>query len=724
LLPGPVMKRFPTSAGLLGVVGLSLLVVGCSDDPKPGPEWDMETESYSVHLGVVGSCGDVEGALRASAKRRMKLALYEQMMFWLEADEDFCDESDQLLSARSSGDDGGGMEDSPSSGPPTDGGSGPDAVSETNNQVAGVDEADFVKNDDGFIYMLSGASLHVVRSWPADETAEVSSIDIEGEPKKLLVAGDRAIVFSSLPIAEAADPTSAGVYPTYGDGECTYGYECTFTGDGHPTKVTVIDLTDRAAPTVLRELRSNGSLLAARRIGDVVHAVMTMGGPAFPIQPSANIGCRDGDVPDAEDVIESFTRVLLENERIIDAAPIDAILPSLVDSASGNDELATCPSFYRGRLAAGPGFTTLLSFDAIAGGAPSTSTVVSQPGTVYASESSLYMAVPETPDRSYGWYDGFDQASEISVVHKFDLGDAGRSSYVASGAVEGRVLNQFSMDEHDGHLRVATTTGRVPDPDVQSTMTVLGQQGADLVTTGIIRGIAPSEDIRSVRFSGDRGFVVTFKKTDPLFVFDLADPAAPRILSELKIPGFSTYMHMMDDTHVLTIGYDADDHGDFAYFDGVLLQIFDISDPLAPTLAHKEVIGTRGSSSEALTNHLAFNYFAAKNVLAIPMTVCEGGDDGMFGADMTFSGLMVYDVTSSAGFAYRGGLSFPMEGTTDPYGNPATCSNWWTNASSTVQRSVIMDDFVYGITGARIQVSSLDAIDRSIATVELATTTP
>jgi hypothetical protein len=711
--------RFASSAGLLGVVGLSLLAVGCGgEDPVPGPEWDMETESYSVHLGEVGSCGDVETALRESAKRRMKLALYEQMMFWLGVDDDYCDAGDDLL-AMDGGD--GGVEDDASSGSgsPSAGSDAPNDVSETNNQVAGVDEADFVKNDDGFVYMVSGSALHVVRSWPADETARVSSIEIEGEPKKLLVAGDRAIVFSSLPTPESTDAGYGDTYPSYGDEECTYGYDCSFRGDGHPTKLTVIDLTDRAAPTVIRELRSNGSLLAARRIGDVVHAVMTMGGPAFPVRDYVDIGCDDGDVPDAQDVIDAYTRVLLENERIIDAAPIDTILPSLVDSASGQDELAACPSFYRGRLAGGPGFTTLLSFDAVSAEAPSTSTVVSQPGTVYASESSLFMAVPETPDPSYGWYDGYDQGSELSVVHKFDLGDGGRSSYVASGAVEGRVLNQFSMDEHEDHLRVATTTGRVPDPNVQSTMTVLGQQGADLVTTGIIRGIAPSEDIRSVRFSGDRGFVVTFKKTDPLFVFDLADPAAPRILSELKIPGFSTYMHMMDDTHVLTIGYDADDHGDFAYFDGVLLQIFDISDPTAPTLAHKEVIGTRGSSSEALTNHLAFNYFGAKNVLAIPMTVCEGGDDGMYGADMTFSGLMVYDVTASAGFSYRGGLPFPMEGTQDEYGNPASCSNWWTNASSTVQRSVIMDDFVYGITETRIQVSALGAVDQSIASVDL-----
>ena len=176
---------------------------------------------------------------------------------------------------------------------------------------------------------------------------------------------------------------------------------------------------------------------------------------------------------------------------------------------------------------------------------------------------------------------------------------------------------------------------------VHSTLSVLEESNGALLVIGTLDRIAPTEDIRSVRFDGDRAFVVTFKKTDPLFVFDLANPRAPHMLGELKIPGFSTYMHMMDATHLLTIGYDAADQGNFAYFTGVLLQIFDVTDPTSPTLTHKEIIGTRGSSSEALTNHLAFNYFQPKGVLALPMTVCEGGgDNGNYGTTMTFSGLI------------------------------------------------------------------------------------
>ncbi|MFH1129881.1 MAG: beta-propeller domain-containing protein, partial [Pseudomonadota bacterium] len=222
------------------------------------------------------------------------------------------------------------------------------------------------------------------------------------------------------------------------------------------------------------------------------------------------------------------------------------------------------------------------------------------------------------------------------------------------------------------------------------------------------------EDIRSVRFDGDRGFVVTFKKTDPLFVFDLSDPKNPQTLAELKIPGFSTYMHMMDPEHLLTIGYDADDQGSFAWFTGVMLQIFDVSMPTQPKLMHKEVIGTRGSSSEALTNHLAFTFFAPKDLLALPMTVCEGGyGGGGYGDQMTFSGLMVYDATSAAGFKLRGKVPHPV-------GPDATCSNWWTDASSQVKRSIIMDDYVFSISNDLIKANHLNNLSTDLANISLA----
>src|SRR5690606_17148454 len=132
----------------------------------------------------------------------------------------------------------------------------------------------------------------------------------------------------------------------------------------------------------------------------------------------------------------------------------------------------------------------------------------------------------------------------------------------------------------------ATTNGQIWDPNVYSTITTLDEKGSKLVELGRIDHLAPTEDIRSVRFRGDVGYVVTFKKTDPLFVLDLSDPSAPTVEGELKIPGFSTYMHPLDEGHLLTMGYDADDQGNFAWFQGIQLQIIGVSDLANPALLH------------------------------------------------------------------------------------------------------------------------------------------
>jgi hypothetical protein len=235
---------------------------------------------------------------------------------------------------------------------------------------------------------------------------------------------------------------------------------------------------------------------------------------------------------------------------------------------------------------------------------------------------------------------------------------------------------------------------------------------------GEIDHIAPTEDIRSVRFNQDTVFIVTFKKTDPLFAFDFSDPEKPVLKGELKIPGYSTYMHLMDETHLLTIGYDADDQGDFAWFQGIMLQIFDISDLTQLELVHKEVIGTRGSTSEAATNHLAFNYFGPKNLLALPMVVCEGNSGGgSYGDMMTFSGLMVYRVTADDGFDYLGGISHEEPETEENY--YGACNNWWTSSNSIVKRSIIMEDFVYSVALDAINVAHTGSLNDIISSVKL-----
>jgi uncharacterized secreted protein with C-terminal beta-propeller domain len=682
---------------MIGLAGLAVATTGC------GSRRDVAATLYPV-----SSCRELADTIRQATLKQMNQQLDAQLQSALASAGNNCRYGDAAMGAPTT-----------SASPPSAGTSankseeGASQVSGTNNQVAGVDEADFIKNDNKYIYLVSGGAFRIIEAWPAPQSREIAKIPLEGTPLKLFVEGDRALVYVSVP-RESSKTT--GSYPG-GSSECTYGYSCSFIGDGNPTKIYIFDISDRHAPKRVRELGLSGSYVNARRIGSAVHTVISSPGVQFSGLKSwpDEIGyCTEAPI---WQVVDAFRRLRQQNTKIINETPLEDFVPSVTDTIlsgaspqTAANLLGDCRGFYQPRLTDGTTFTTILSVN-LQGNEPVTaSTIVSRPGAVYASAKGLYLAVPQTHQSGDDWYASMGAEEEATTVHLFALSSTPpASTYSGSGVVKGRVLNQFAMDEWSGTLRIATTTGHLPSDSVHSTLSVLRAAGGALLTVGALDHLAPKEDIRSVRFEGDRGFIVTFKKTDPLFLFDLSDAEHPRVLSELKIPGFSTYMQLMDPTHLLTIGYDADDQGSFAWFAGVMLQIFDVGDPLNPTLAHKEIIGTRGSSSEALTNHLAFTYFAPKDLLALPMTICEGGSGGGYGDTMTFSGLMVYQVTTAGGFGLQGKVSHATAG--------ATCSNWWTNASSTVKRSIIMDDYVYSVTDTLIKVNHLSNLSVDLAAI-------
>ncbi len=568
------------------------------------------------------------------------------------------------------------------------------SASGTNNQVAGVDEADIVKNDGAYVYLAMNGALRIVE---AMHPRLVSVTRLSGTPRNMLVDGDRAVVF----LSSASSEVHA----------CTYGYDCAFAGDGSSTSVVVLDVSDRAKPRIVRRIDASGSLMAARRIDHTVHFVV-----ADNDSPVASYETWLDDLPECRTnvnvarTIARFDELRIKNERKIRAAA--PRFPTLTEHGKTRQ---LCDVMHTA-LGDGEAFTSVVSFDIKDDkGSASAATVQSRPGAVFASQDGLYLSVVHKKQAGRGrWYGFFSSLDEVSDVHKFRIGARPADTrYVGSGVVPGHVLNQFAMDEWYGYLRVATTRGRVPDPSVESAVSVLAEtEAGSLVRVGAVDHIAPTEDIRAVRFDGDRGYVVTFKKTDPLFVLDLHRPAEPAILGELKIPGFSTYLHRLDATHLLSIGFDANDHGHFAYFDGVILQLFDVTRPTEPVLLHKEKIGTRGSSSEAATDHLAFNYFAEKGLLAIPMTICEGGADGIMGDTLTFSGLLIYNVSVEGGFQRLGGVDHGKAG--------ARCGRWWSDAGSAVKRSIFMDDLVFSIAGARMKVGSMKDLGMALADIPLA----
>jgi hypothetical protein len=568
------------------------------------------------------------------------------------------------------------------------------SASGTNNQVAGVDEADIVKHDGRYVYFALNGALRIASINPPKL---VSVVRLSGQVKELFVEGNRAVVY-----------TATG---GRGGQRCTYGYDCQFAGDGSSTTIHVYDVADHAAPKLVRQIGLSGSLMAARRIGHTVHTVV-----ADADSPESAYATWPNDLPECG-VLEATVKARLkrlgdDNEHTIRTSDPTAGMPTITERG---EQKRLCENLARTPLADGNGFTSVVSFDLNREeSAPVTATVQSRPGAVFVSEQALYLSVThQRLAQQRGWYGFYSELNEVSDIHKFRLGERPETTrYVGSGAVPGHVLNQFAMDEWYGFLRIATTRGKVPDPRVESQVSILTETpSGNLIRTGAVEHLAPGEDIRAVRFDNDRGYVVTFKKTDPLFVLDLRRPHHPTVLGELKIPGFSTYMHRIDPNHLLSIGLDANDHGDFAFFDGVILQLFDVTNPTDPKLIHKEKIGTRGSSSEAITNHLAFNYFGERGLLAIPMTICEGGGDGTNGDELTFAGLLVYQVTVKDGFHRLGGVN---HGTTG-----SNCGTWWSQANSAVKRSLFLDDWVWSIAMDRAKVQRLSKLGADEADLRL-----
>lgn len=283
-------------------------------------------------------------------------------------------------------------------------------------------------------------------------------------------------------------------------------------------------------------------------------------------------------------------------------------------------------------------------------------------------------------------------------------------NYVASGTVVGSVKNQFAIDEKDGFVRVATTENRIyvdaqdrwvsPLPNDPTTgapsarpsdvnhVFVLGQSGPWLDEVGAARDLAPNEQIYSVRYVGTRAYVVTFRRTDPLFVLDLATPQTPKVLAALKIPGFSEYMHPLDATHLLTIGRDADDTGRTR---GLQLQIFDVTDGANPVLQHKfTYASSEYGQSEAEYDHKAFTYFDEKGLLAFPYYA--------YGNNGTRSSLELFKVDLSTGFSKVASIDHTPLLAKNQQGY---CGGYY---GPSVRRGVFLEDFVYSVSYGGIVV--------------------
>ena len=437
----------------------------------------------------------------------------------------------------------------------------------TNVQEAGVDEADLVKTDGRRIFAVSNDLLLVVDA--ATRQIEGAARLASGQGTELLLDGDDLLVIMNgyLPLGG----TAAGIAD---------GLEITDRTASYDQPVTVVQRVrvDGYTPQVVETLWIDGAYVSTRSV-DGVARVVTRHDPSwsFPFGPGSS----------SEQEAEEANRTTVLASTLEDWLPSYAVAGGAsASSPAESGLLPACENVYVPSEFAGFGVTTVMSLPVGGPLAGDSAASVTAPGDiVYATPRSLYMATstwiaPELfEDEAARWRIAEDWQV---AVHRFDLTDPARAAYTASGSVPGRIHNQFSLSEHDGHLRVVTTTGDFwwQDEESSSQVRVLRETGDRLVEVGAVGDIGRGERVQSVRFAGAVGYVVTFRQVDPFYTLDLADPENPAIVGELKIPGFSSYLHPISDDLILGVGFDADEST--GAITGSKVSLFDVSDLVNP----------------------------------------------------------------------------------------------------------------------------------------------
>ena len=439
-----------------------------------------------------------------------------------------------------------------------------DSYGQTNTQVENVDEADIIKNDGRYLYILSSGIYNVKKAVSVVDTRDMkvaSRLEVNEEGYKhnvqeMYVNGDRLILI--------ADEYEI-VENELADGSVNKGYRYY---DGK-TVSFVYDISDRESPRLVRKVSQNGSrYISSRMIDGVLYTVSS-----YSVRGNSEDEVKANAVPEV------------------------------------NGEYISCDCIYVYDYDS-DSYVVLTAYDTkLNDGKVNSLSILGSGDDVYCSRDALYVACAN--------YDHENGTGSYSDIYAFSLNGA-EIAYKASGTVKGDFLNQFSFDEYEGNLRVATTYYSYKhDVDVSS-IYVLNK---NLELIGALEDIAYDEQVKSVRFMGDTGYIVTFRNTDPLFTLDLSDPTAPKLIGEVKLPGFSSYLHPVGDGLVVGLGYDGDDEN--ADFSSLKVSLFDVSDLKNPKEVDTFVL--KNATSTALYNHKAFIYYPEENLIGFPVEHYENG---------------------------------------------------------------------------------------------------
>ena len=663
---------------------LFCVLAGCSSSSSSNAVPTPVGIDRNPLLTQVTSCGQLETAIEDALVLEMKSSL-EQIR-----------KGDYYIGT-------GGAPVGPVTAAPGGAGAGPTSVSTTNTQVAGVDEADFVQNDGTRIAVLAGGMLHLLSSWPAEAMAEAASpLKIDGWPRDMFLAGNQVVVFSNVYIPRAIE----GAHPICAPGPVGPAVD-NFCGywASDVTQITTVDVSDLSHPKVTAEILLPGSYLSARRIDQRVRVVMSDTLPypdGLKYWPDLAPGASKEDRDKAFDALEAANEALIRSRSLDDWLRKGEVR---IPGGATTPIAYNCSDFALSSAPTRPGLLTVATVDLGTDSLKSRTTVFAEPGTVYASKDTLYVATAH-----WWWWPEIGQ-SDATYIHAFDLRDPNKAPYVGSGTVDGWVRDQYAMDEFSGALRVAThLSTRVADGTPWGTLkgsnriSVLKPGGGALQLAGKTDDYGADEQTFGTRFVGTRGFVITARQIDPLFTFDLTDPAHPTKVGELQMPGFISYLHPIDDTHLLGVGREPAPSG-MMQLKVALLDVADLADP---RVLATQLVGQGWSYSDALWDPKAFTWLPAQRMLAIPFVD--------YGSQTFVSDLRLFQVDPASGIQALGSLSMADVYLSWSY------ENWSYSWSPWIRRGILADSpdgqFVYAISDAGVRSAKVASLPAWLQTVK------
>ncbi len=551
------------------------------------------------------------------------------------------------------------------------------SYSTTNIQVAGVDEADIVKTDGQYIYTISNSqnigvyysfdesysqankAVFIVNADPlnAKIVAKIS-LDNNTEPAGLFLSSDsnKLVVLASK-------------YQTY---SYSMGLRAAdvmlapFQSDVY-SFINIYDISNKAAPVLTRNFTVSGSYFNSRMIGNYVYTVVSQ--PAIVYNNLVTLP------------------VVYEGKTEVDLTPTAVYYADSTQS-----------SYFT--------FTSFYGLDILNDQQQPTNITVMMNGasTMYVSPSNIYVTYPT-----------WTNTGQYTSIYRVSINGL-QLNFEAKGNVPGTVINQYAMDEYNGNFRVATNWQEL-DSKINNVY-VLNQ---NLTIIGRLEGLGQNENLHSVRFMGNKCYLVTFKQTDPLFVIDLSQPTNPTVLGELKIPGYSDYLHPYDETHLIGVGKEAveSQQYDFAWYQGLKISLFDVSNVNNPVQLSNYIIGDRGTDSPVLTDPKAFLFDKSKNLLVIPVSlaIVDSSTLDQYGqleasayGQTVWQGAYVFNLTPENGFTLKGSVTHLDSKLLNSQGQLTNSYDYYNTQNQWIIRSLFIGNTLYTISNSEVKLNNLSDI--------------